>query len=140
MTAGQRPLHWPPNFSEREFNRQGLSPIAPQHRGNMLAVAWVLQGFRNSLFDGRPVTVTNAYRTPADFDRLVAAGFSPSRTSAHFDGLAVDFTVQGLTAQEVQRRLRHIGWGNPQRMPNTGLGLGQTFTHLSLWAEGTFNY
>ena len=128
-----RQLPWPPNFAEYEFNRKGLSPIPRQHRDAMKAVAWTLQQLRQTLFDKRPITITNAYRTPADFNRLVSLGYKPARNSYHFDGLAADFVVHGLTAQEVQRRLKATGWAG-------GLGTGSNFTHIDLGPKREFSY
>ena len=128
-----RTLPWPPNFRESEFNRGGLSPIPNAHKDAMKTVAWILQTYRTSIFDNRAITITNAYRTPADLERLRQAGYNPARNSYHFDGQAADFVVQGLSAQEVQRRLRAAGWTG-------GLGTGSNFTHIDLGNKREFSY
>lgn len=126
-------LVWPSNFKESEFNRGGLSPIKPEHRANMLTVAWILQALRGCVFGNRPIKITNAYRTQADLERLRRAGYDPAEDSYHNVGLAVDFTVSGVSAQEVQRRLRAAGWAG-------GLGLGNNFTHIDLGPKREFSY
>lgn len=116
---------WPPNFAEWEFNRRGRSSIAPEHQANVRAMAWVLQILRGTLFDNRPMTITNGYRTPLDFYRLRKQGHDPAANSWHNAGLAADFVVKGLPAAQVQQRLRDHGWKG-------GLGTGRNFTHIDL--------
>lgn len=128
-----RTMPWPPNFQQFEFDRNGLSPIPAHHLERVKGLGWILQGLRQYVFDNRPVTITNAYRTPEDFKRLKDAGYHPALNSYHNDGLAVDFIVHGLSPREVQRRLRAHGWPG-------GLGLGATFTHIDLGPKRSFNY
>lgn len=77
-----------------------------------------------SLF-GKPITVTSWYRSPAVNE---AVGGSP--TSAHVQGRAVDFRIDGFTPMEIATRIAasplmfdqlilygnrlHIGWRDPE--------------------------
>lgn len=100
------------------------------------------------LLGNRPITLESFFRTQADNDRLPNA----SRTSDHMQGLAVDFSVQGMTPEAVMQTLYphlkglgidqiiryrthvHIGYGYRQRgQASISLGDGSP---LLPWTAG----
>lgn len=78
-----------------------------------------------------PMIITSACRCASHNKKVGGAS-----KSQHLNGMAVDFTVKGLTAQEVQREIDK--W-----FPNSlTMGYGKTFTHMDVRKGGKlrFNY
>lgn len=65
---------------------------------NILRIAWKMQMIRDEF--GRPIKVHSWYR-PKKYNEMIKG----SEKSAHIDGLAVDFSVEGLDCDEVRERL-----------------------------------
>lgn len=61
---------------------------------NLKALALALESIRSVL--GKPIKISSAYRCPK-----LNEAVGGSKTSAHVFGLAVDFTVQGLTPRQI---------------------------------------
>jgi hypothetical protein len=79
--------------------RHGLDNSAtPDIIDNLRKLAGVLERVR--LACGAPVIVSSGYRSPA-----VNAGVGGSRSSAHMQGMAADFTVLGQTPKQTAQVL-----------------------------------
>lgn len=87
-----------PHFAAWELGADNPA-IDPVSQANLYQVAAWLEHARDVL--GVPLVVDSGFRTP---ERNAAVG--GSATSDHLDGLAADFTAQGLTPFQVYQRLR----------------------------------
>lgn len=101
------------NFKVREFACKDGSDvvlICP-------LTVWILQNVRDHF--GKPVRITSAYRTP---EHNAKSGGATS--SLHMLGVAVDFVVDGVTADKVQAYLESC-------VPSTcGIGKATNYTHI----------
>lgn len=113
------------HFSLEELNPHGF-PLSEQIRRNLKRVAENLEIIREWL-GNRPINPTSGYRSPA-YNKIVGG----VKNSYHPRGLAVDFTVKGMTPRQVQGILL-VKWTG-------GLGLGKTFTHIDLGPRRVFGY
>ena len=112
-------IHKGGNFTWAEATKNGTRiPNSREIVENILAIADVMDEIRE-LFGNRPIIVTSWYRDPATNRRV--GGSSRSR---HMKGDAVDFVVQGIKPNEVQRRL-DPWWGS-----RGGLASASSFTHI----------
>lgn len=69
---------------------------------NLQRVAEVLEKVR-ALF-GKPITISSGYRSPA-----LNSAVGGASSSAHLTGLAVDFTVAGMSPRDVARAIAKAG-------------------------------
>lgn len=69
---------------------------------NLKALALALELVRSVL--GKPIKISSAYRCPA-----LNAAVKGSKTSAHVQGLACDFTVTGLTPRQICEKIIAAG-------------------------------
>lgn len=108
-----------PHFTWAEATKNGTRiPTDRSVVENIVAIAKVMEEVRTK-FGGKPITVNSWYRDPATNRRV--GGASRSR---HLVGDAVDFTVEGMIPQEVQRQL-DPWWG-----ARGGLASASSFTHI----------
>jgi hypothetical protein len=104
-----------------------LASIRQHHLENLEALAAKLEDVRN-LLGNRPIQITSGWRDTVTNQR-VGGAFA----SRHLTGQAADIVVSGLSAQDVQFRLKD-SWAG-------GLGYGATFTHLDIRGYvARFNY
>ena len=83
---------------------------------NLFGIANRLQAFRDTIFQGNPITINSAYRSPA-YNKKIGG----EDNSKHCLGQAIDFTVANIMPQHVQDLLvNHSG----------GLGSYSSFTHI----------
>ena len=119
-----------PNFTLEEFThsntaaRAGISnEPTPQILARLKIVAASLEQVRALL--RRPITITSGYRSPALNDLVPGS----SDTSAHTQGYAADFKVQGLTPLQVCQAIQKAGLKYDQLIleyPPSG------WTHISI--------
>ena len=75
---------------------------------NMLyLIIFCLQPLRDKL--GRPIIITNGFRSAALWTKLYELGLNPSKTSQHLKGQAVDLKVSGMTQQQLFNFIRTAG-------------------------------
>jgi len=91
---------------------------------NLLKVAALLQKYKDTLFKGAPVTITSGWRS---FNYNKKIGGAPQ--SYHVKGMALDFTVSGISPAEVQKILDPVHKG--------GLEYAPTWTHIDIRPENT---
>lgn len=107
-----------PHFSLCEFlhnkNPEGLTESI---LANLTALSQKLEAVRAALGD-KPIKITSGYRTP-EYNRAIGG----VKGSQHCFGNAADITVEGLTPQQVQKKLKD--WVG-------GMGCYSTFTHLDI--------
>ena len=70
---------------------------------NLFKLATTLEKVR-VLFDGKPIDISSAYRSP-DVNQKVGG----SKTSAHMKGFAADFKVRGLSLKQVFDTIKSSG-------------------------------
>ena len=109
-------FRWGEAVHNRSDAAVGLLADRPHYLLNAYNLAHMMEVVRG-ICGHRSVTVTSWWRDPAS--NKAVGGASSSR---HLIGEGVDFTVAGLTPQQVQRLLDPVWPG--------GLGYGGTFTHL----------
>jgi hypothetical protein len=104
-----------------------LASVRKHHLQNLETLAEKLEDVRRTL-GNRPIQITSGWRDTVTNQR-VGGAFA----SRHLTGQAVDIVVSGLSAQDVQFRLKESWPG--------GLGYGKTFTHLDIRGYmARFNY
>ncbi|MEO1404359.1 MAG: D-Ala-D-Ala carboxypeptidase family metallohydrolase [Cyanobacteria bacterium J06635_1] len=107
------------HFSWAEATKNGQRiPADETVVNNIIKIAKVMEEVREFLGE-KPITVNSWYRDPATNRRV--GGASRSR---HLVGDAVDFTVQGISPPEVNRRLEPW-WGD-----RGGIASASSFTHI----------
>lgn len=62
-------------------------------------IVYCLQPIRNKL--GKPIIITNGYRSFALLKKLEELGYKPSKTSQHCKGEAADLVVKGMTQEQL---------------------------------------
>lgn len=85
---------------------------------NIVKAARMMDAVRKFLGD-KPITVNSWYRPPA-----VNKAVGGASQSTHIQGIAVDFTVKGMTPWEVHAKLEPW-WGD-----RGGVASANSFTHL----------
>lgn len=70
-------------------------------------IVFCLQPIRDKL--GKPITITNGYRSIALWNKLHQLGYNPSKTSQHLKGQAADLVVNGMTQQQLFDFIRKSG-------------------------------
>lgn len=75
---------------------------------NMLnLIIYCLQPIRDKL--GKPIIVTNGYRSFALNEKLEKLGYKPSKTSQHCKGEAVDLVAKNMTQEELFNFIKDCG-------------------------------
>ncbi len=109
------------HFTLGEFVRPGVT-ISPTIYANLITLCQRLEEARKKL--GKPMVITSGYRTPS---HNKAVGGAPK--SYHLKGMAADFTVPGMSPQEVQKALE---WWQG------GMEYAPTWTHLDTGPKRRF--
>lgn len=122
------------NFKTDEFlilggAHQGAGPCAgkntypPQHLwSNIAATARALDTFRTRI--GKPVAITNAYRSPA-YNACIPGS---ATNSLHMQFCALDFKVSGMAAPDAAMALRVLR--DREGLFVGGIGQYNSFTHI----------
>lgn len=97
--------------------------VSPQIILNLTHLAVKLEKVRE-LLGNRRMTITSGFRTPEHNKAIGGA-----KNSYHLKGMAADFTVEGLTPQEVQHKLE---WWDG------GMEYAPTWTHLDTGPKRRF--
>lgn len=121
-----------PHFTLREVacrDRMRTNPTG-EELSNAIKAAEMMEAIRSHLGD-KAITVNSWYRTPA-YNRQIGG----AKNSMHMKGMAVDFTVAGLTPGQVQRRL--IVAREKGLLKIGGIGSYKTFTHCDIGPKRTW--
>lgn len=70
-------------------------------------IYYVLQPLRKKL--GKPIIITNGYRSTALWNKLNQLGYKPSKTSQHLTGEAADLVVHGMTQEALFNFIKNSG-------------------------------
>jgi uncharacterized protein YcbK (DUF882 family) len=91
------------HFKKSEFNqrRRKLKPKDYTVDSNLVDK---LEQLRKSIGD-KPIKVTSGYRTE-EYNRLVGG----ARKSQHMQGKAADIMVEGMTAEELKKHAKKVGF------------------------------
>lgn len=75
---------------------------------NMLNLIWYcLQPLRDKL--GKPIIITNGFRSAALWAKLNQLNLKPSKTSQHLKGQAADIKVNGMTQEQLFNFIKKSG-------------------------------
>ena len=86
---------------------------------NLRKIANTIQKYKITVFKNAKITITSGWRSPA-YNRKIGG----AANSYHTKGLALDFVVQGMPPQTVQKILNSVHFG--------GLEFAPTWTHIDL--------
>lgn len=86
---------------------------------NLFKIALIIQGYRDNIFKGSPITITSGWRSPFYNKKI---GGAPN--SYHIRGMALDFIVKGYSPDTVQKSLNTVHKG--------GLEFAPTWTHIDI--------
>jgi len=111
------------NFYLDEFQCKDLSDINEEVFNNLLELADNMQLIRDYL--GASITVNSGYRSP-NYNKVIG-GASGSK---HKLGQACDFTVKGMTPEQVADRVEELI--KDSTILQGGLGRYDTFTHYDI--------
>lgn len=96
------------------FNEEGLAKIDSVFgytgRGNgdhiSLRLLCMLDHFTDLVAPGKTVQLISGYRSPAHNTALRNAGGNVARTSLHMEGMALDFSIQGVSGKKLWNLIR----------------------------------
>lgn len=75
---------------------------------NMLElICYCLQPLRDKL--GKPIIITNGFRSYTLWKKLDELGYKPSKTSQHLKGQAADLIVNGMTQEALFNFIKKAG-------------------------------
>ena len=116
-------------WSEFVFAEDGIPPLL--HLQNLKKTADTLALYKKKVFNNRRVRITSGYRSKEHHIRVYKElGITdPSKIpwgSPHLTGLAVDFTVDGLSIRQVYELMDAIHFGGVEYPDN------QNRTHIDL--------
>lgn len=82
---------------------------------NLKSVATVLQCYRNTIFENRPIVITSGWRSP-DYNKILRnRGYKSANRSQHCLGTALDFNVNGLNCNVVYDMLDKVHFGGVEK-------------------------
>jgi uncharacterized protein YcbK (DUF882 family) len=93
---------------------------------NLLAIANILQGYREKVFQNKPIIITSGWRSENYNAKLGGAV-----KSYHTKGMAIDFVVKNLSVLETQRLMDVHHNGGVEFAPN--------WTHIDLGTRRRFD-
>ena len=111
------------NFYLDEFQCKDLSDIPLEVFNNILELADNMQVIRDVL--KKPITINSGYRSPEYNEKIGGA-----KGSKHKLGQACDFTVKGLTPDEVAKAVKVLI--TEMLIKQGGVGMYDTFTHYDI--------
>ncbi len=104
-----------PHFNLSEFVKPGVK-VTPQIILNLTELCQLLEKVRTAI-GNKPMRITSGYRTPAHNKAVGGA-----KNSFHIRGMAADFVVDGMTADQVRAKV--LPWWDG------GVELGISWVHL----------
>ena len=110
------------NFQWGELLQHQTEMPAIEILENLYAVANRLQGYRDTVFQGNPITIDSAWRS-VKYNRDIAHGEDHSR---HCLGMAIDFKVKNIAPCHVQDLIASNAGG---------LGRYNGFTHMDIFMD-----
>jgi hypothetical protein len=119
-------------WSEFVFTEDGIPPL--EHLQNIKKIADELRVYQFKVFGGRKIRITSGYRSMAHHLRIYKElGITDPKKipmgSLHLKGLAVDFTVDGLTNKQVYELMDAVHFGGVEFPDN------QNRIHIDLRPE-----
>jgi uncharacterized protein YcbK (DUF882 family) len=67
---------------------------------------FMLDYFSDLAAQGKPILLNSGYRNPAYNQKLKNAGGNVAKTSTHIDGLAIDFSIEGVRGKDLWELIR----------------------------------
>jgi uncharacterized protein YcbK (DUF882 family) len=92
------------SLNEADFNTvDWVFDFPTKEKGEHISprMLFMLSYFSEQLAPGKPINIESAYRSPEYNEKIRAAGNNAARTSAHLDGLALDFWLEGVEGKRI---------------------------------------
>lgn len=112
------------NFDWSEFQSNDGAPMPDHVKANIKKLVPNLEKIREAS-GNRPMRINSGYRSPAQ--NTAVGGV---KNSYHMQGMAADFTIQGMTPQQVQQLVGSLI--DSGKIVQGGLGSYGTFTHYDI--------
>jgi hypothetical protein len=124
-----------PSFTWSEFlflkSINSVAVPTPEQAANIARTAQLLQGVRDFL--KKPIHITSGLRPPVYNEKIVRGAVN----SWHTRGLAVDFMVEGLTAEQVRQHLKD---NQDALLQGASVELNIPWVHIQLDNRSSFFY
>jgi hypothetical protein len=107
-------------------------------------IVYCLQPIRDKL--GKPIVITNGYRSFALWKKLDELGYKPSKKSQHLEGKAVDIKINGISQEALFYLVKECGveydqliWEKDNNCVHISYNKGKNRKH-TLIREKNFTY
>jgi uncharacterized protein YcbK (DUF882 family) len=97
------------SFNERDFTTvDWVFGFPTEEKGEHISprMLFMLSYFAERMAPGKTINIESAYRSPEYNDQIRAQGNNAARTSAHLDGLALDFWLEGVDGKKIWETIR----------------------------------
>jgi uncharacterized protein YcbK (DUF882 family) len=97
------------SFNESDFNTvDWVFGYPTKEKGEHISprLLFMLSYFAERMAPGKTINIESAYRSPEYNDAIRAQGNNAARTSAHIDGMALDFWLEGVDGKKLWETIR----------------------------------
>lgn len=97
------------SLNEADFTTvDWLFDFPTQEKGEHISprMLFMLNYFAEQLAPGKTINIESAYRSPEYNEKIRAAGNNAARTSAHIDGMALDFWLEGVEGKTLWQTIK----------------------------------
>jgi uncharacterized protein YcbK (DUF882 family) len=97
------------SFNEEAFDKvDWVFDFPAAERGEHISprLLFMLSYFADRLAPGKTINIESAYRSPEYNQQIRENGNNAARTSAHQDGMALDFWLQGVSGKKIWRTIK----------------------------------
>lgn len=81
-------------------------PDSPKGEHVSLRLLFLLDYFSDNVAPGKKIHLVSGYRSPSYNEKLKKSGGNVARTSAHIDGMALDFFIEGVDGKALWEAIR----------------------------------
>ena len=97
------------SFNEEAFNKvDWVFDFPTAEKGEHISprLLFMLSYFADRLAPGKKINIESAYRSPEYNNQIREQGNNAARTSAHQDGMALDFWLQGVSGKRIWKTIK----------------------------------
>ena len=102
------------SLNEADFNTvDWVFDFPTKEKGEHISprMLFMLSYFAEQLAPGKTINIESAYRSEEYNDKIRAAGNNAARTSAHIDGMALDFWLEGVEGKRLWQTIKEKNCG-----------------------------